>query len=604
MKLLRYRVRDFRSVEDSNWIDVENTTALVGVNESGKTNLLLPLWKLRPAKEGELEPTSDYPKAKFGDIRKAPKSFKFIEAEFVNEEGDSSGGHGSVTASKVYSGDWYLDAKKWIYDESHETLEKSEDIDLEAKEAELKIKFDKLCKQIPQFLYYSNFGNLDSEIYLPHVVQNLSRSDLGAKEAAKARTLRVLFKFVGLDAGEILELGLDFKDNGNPHRQPSDAEIQVIAKKKKERSILLQAAGTKLTTEFKNWWKQGDYRFRFQADGEHFRIWVSDERRPEEVELEARSTGLQWFLSFFLVFLVESEGEHKNTILLLDEPGLSLHPLAQRDLSAFFENLSKTNQLIYTTHSPFLIEAGNLHKARKVYVDEFGKTKATANLKEGDTKSSQKGATYALNSALNLQVSETLLIGCEPIIVEGPSDQYILSGIKNLLIGAGKITPKKELVFPPSGGAKSVKVISSILLGRDNELPSVLLDDDTIGRSASKELKTDLYKDKEHKILNVATFTKMLGSEIEDIIPSEIYVKLTDNKFRADNLFADVFVAGNPIIPQIENWAAQEEIVLEKGWKVSIAIGFKTTLSKMEITKVDENTIAMWVSLFKGFENQ
>ena len=52
MRLLKYRVTDFRSVEDSGWIDTDSVTALVGVNESGKTNLLLPLWKLNPAREG------------------------------------------------------------------------------------------------------------------------------------------------------------------------------------------------------------------------------------------------------------------------------------------------------------------------------------------------------------------------------------------------------------------------------------------------------------------------------------------------------------------------------------------------------------------------
>ncbi len=40
------------------------------------------------------------------------------------------------------------------------------------------------------------------------------------------------------------------------------------------------------------------------------RIWVSDDKRPEEIELEGRSTGLQWFLSFYLVFLVESADAH------------------------------------------------------------------------------------------------------------------------------------------------------------------------------------------------------------------------------------------------------------------------------------------------------
>lgn len=299
------------------------------------------------------------------------------------------------------------------------------------------------------------------------------------------------------------------------------------------------------------------------------------------------------------MFLVESEGEHKNAILLLDEPGLSLHPLAQKNLALFFENLSATNQIIFTTHSPFLVDADNLDKARKVYVSENGTTKATSNLNEGESKKSQPGATYALNSALNLHVAESLLIGCEPIIVEGPSDQYILTAVKTLLISAGKIKPKKELVFPPSGGAKSVKVISGILLGRDDDLPAVLLDDDTVGRKATQELKQELYKGHESKLHNVATFTDVPGSEIEDLVPADVIVEALDRNIRLDELFADTHKPGTPIVPQIENWAAQQGQTLEKGWKVPIAIAVKKRLLTLDLNAVDKSIVEKWTKLFE-----
>lgn len=690
MKLKRYRVTNFRSVSDSGWIDVDNTTAFVGVNESGKTNLLLPLWKLNPAKEGVIEPTSDYPKGKYGDIRAKPEEYYFIEALF--DLGDLAGSYAELTGYTVeqirsvhvwrrFDGSYCwnfpnaIPPKKLpasdvlaILDETQKSITASSELASESglKERSLKaitegksrIKgeitavdfdalfasvkglqvnepakssvihprlaqavaelqktyqifhrisptateglWDKFKKEMPVFLYYSNYGNLDSEIYLPHVVENLAREGLGVKEAAKARTLRVLFSFVGLNPKEILELGRDFKDPQNPGRKPSEAEIEAINLKKKERSILLQSAGTKLTGKFKDWWKQGDYRFRFEADGDHFRIWVSDDRRPDEVELEGRSTGLQWFLSFYLVFLVESEGEHKNAILLLDEPGLSLHPLAQRNLALFFESLSDTNQIVYTTHSPFLVDADNLDKARKIYVAEDGTTKATSNLNEGESRKSQPGATYALNSALNLHVAESLLIGCEPIVVEGPSDQYLLTAIKTRLIAAGKIKPKRELVFPPSGGAKSVKVISSILLGRDDELPAVLLDDDAVGRSAAAELKRELYKDHEGKLHSIATYTGMEGAEIEDIIPADLMVDTVDRIIRLDEPFSDSFVSGKPIVPQIEAWASRQDHVLEKGWKVPIAVAVKKRLVSQKAEGTDATLPEAWTKLFKG----
>jgi len=82
MRLTRFLVTNFRSVENSGWIEIDSVTALIGVNESGKTNLLIPLWKLNPAIGGEIVPASDYPKKQFGTLRQAPENFYFITAEF------------------------------------------------------------------------------------------------------------------------------------------------------------------------------------------------------------------------------------------------------------------------------------------------------------------------------------------------------------------------------------------------------------------------------------------------------------------------------------------------------------------------------------------
>lgn len=86
MRLLSYRVQNFRSVRDSGWIDVDLVAALIGENESGKSNLLLPLWKLNPVREGTLQPTSDHPKALFNEIRANPGQFTFVSALFETGE--------------------------------------------------------------------------------------------------------------------------------------------------------------------------------------------------------------------------------------------------------------------------------------------------------------------------------------------------------------------------------------------------------------------------------------------------------------------------------------------------------------------------------------
>jgi energy-coupling factor transporter ATP-binding protein EcfA2 len=82
MKFLRFRISKIRSVDDSGWIEVDKVTALIGTNESGKTNLLLPLWKLNPAKNGEINPIGDYPRKLFNQIRNLQEKPIFVEAVF------------------------------------------------------------------------------------------------------------------------------------------------------------------------------------------------------------------------------------------------------------------------------------------------------------------------------------------------------------------------------------------------------------------------------------------------------------------------------------------------------------------------------------------
>ena len=696
MKLVRFRVTSFRSVEDSGWIEVDNVTAFIGTNESGKTNILLPLWKLNPAKQGAIHPTSDYPRKLYNSIRTQEPKPVFIEAVFdlgadlAQRIADKTGmpvdqvkeakisrrfqtdpvvDFPNAAPPRSVPNDRILAAINSAQSEisvlpvlkSEEALKTTvqaalaaardgasppeidvalvDDLlqglatvnttgapatgmvvprfqrlsdELRSIRAELSREHPRdndaavqlVIEKLPKFVYYSTYGNLDSEIYLPHVIQNMARKDLGPREEAKVRTLKVLFEFVRLQPKEILELGRDFKDLSNPARQPTEAEIAEIAEKKKQRSILLQSASALLTSKFRAWWKQGEYRFRFEADGDHFRIWVSDDKRPEEIELEGRSTGLQWFLSFYLVFLVESMDAHEDSILLLDEPGISLHPLAQRDLSAFFDGLADTNQLLYTSHSPFLIDADRLDRARKVYVDQDGSSKVTADLRTPSGNSSQRGAGYAVHAALGLTVAESILLGCEPVVVEGPSDQHYLSAIKILLIAAGKLKPGRELVFPPAGGTKGVKAVVSILGGRDEKLPLALLDSDHQGKEAAKSLRSGIYSGSNDLVLEVEKFTGMPDSEIEDLMdPKTLILELDRWQRGSDVPFADEYVSGTAIVPQIEVWAGKHGVTLEKpGWKVELATRVKRRMLNDGVSTVSAPILEMWMKLFEGFQ--
>ena len=283
---------------------------------------------------------------------------------------------------------------------------------------------------------------------------------------------------------------------------------------------------------------------------------------------------------------------------------MSLHPHAQRDLSAFFDSLSKTNQILFTSHSPFLIDADRLERARKVYVDTDGTTKATANLRHEEGKDTQKGAAYAVYSALNLSVAESLLLGCRPVIVEGASDQHYLAAIKTLLVAAGRIKPKRELVFPPCGGTKTARVVAAILAGKDENLPKVLLDDDTPGRNMADAFRKELYGEHPERVLSVAAFVGFERAEIEDLFPPKYLADELDRIVRgAEDRLADEIKEGKPFVGQVEEWAKKQGVALDPHWKVHLAARVKQrAITRGPEDFKDEALLAKWVTLFEAFD--
>lgn len=129
------------------------------------------------------------------------------------------------------------------------------------------------------------------------------------------------------------------------------------------------------------------------------------------------------FFSFYLVFVTENAGEHNNCIILLDEPGHTLHPMAQRDLASFFNSLAEKNQLLYTTHSPFLVDSMNITRTKVVFADENGKTNISDNLKI-KKKNAQKSI-YPINSAIGITISDTMLIGQSQLLLKVYRIKYI-----------------------------------------------------------------------------------------------------------------------------------------------------------------------------------
>lgn len=684
MKLIRFRVTNFRSIKDSTWIDCSDVTNIIGINEAGKSNALLALWKFNPTDKAEINLLEDLPRNEYSSLKNSCQELPFIEVIFRLEDDDEllkklikiTGRRkeelSEIHIKRFYSGEYSYEfpheetitelPSKEFTTFIEEKINAISKISIESKvekhykatvesilncyidelqqivmidknllqefisntentgakpsakseiqpivndvlkyfreQMELlsrpQIRCDEVWQQVfslmPNFVYYSNYGNLDTEIYLPHVIDNLERNDITGVVAAKVRTLKVLFDFIGLNPKEILELG-------NDSANLSQDEIEKFNKKKEERTVLLNSASSKLTKEFKQWWKQGNYVFDLRADGKFFKIWVSDEKRPEKVVLEARSTGLQWFLSFYLVFLTQTKTNLKNTIILLDEAGLSLHPLAQKDLLAFFKNLATTNQIIHTTHSPFLVDTNNIDSVKIAYIDNDGYTVISNDLR-ANSDPKRDTSVYAVHAALGLSVSDIMLNGCQPVIVEGTSDQYYLNAIKTYLIASGLFKPSKDIVFMPAGGVKGVSAIASIISAK-GELPYVIIDGDTSGTSFKDKLKKDLYKDEEHKLICLKDFVEGLEAvEIEDIIPFSCISKAIDRLFRNvdDFEFDEVYDSKKSLLSQIEEYARMNGVQLPKGYKVEIAKFAKQKIINMS---EKEKEVDIWIKIFE-----
>ncbi len=618
MQLKRFRVTNFRSVFDSGWINCDDVTTLVGINESGKSNILLALWKLNPARGGDIDYLHDMPVTRLSDLRGKMGETYFIEAVFVL--GDSVNGINDELGSSFvcddllilkrnYAGKYCIEFEDEAAQKKLETLQKPKKV--KGSEDKPGIGYQEICnvfkQYVPTFVYYSNYGNLTSRIYLPHAVRWLNNESVAGIDMKEdqVRTIRVLFDYVNLKPEEILELGQDAVDlarkrGGNI--TPTEEEINKAQADKEQRSLLLQSAGTKLTREFRDWWRQGEYKFRFGADGDYFYIWVSDDKRPEEVDLGLRSTGLQWFLSFYLVFLMECKGENEGSVLLLDEAGLTLHPLAQKDLSAFFNKLAEDNQIINTTHSPFIVDGENIDRCRVVYTDNNGGTIVSENLRSGSGEVGEKSI-YAVHAALGLTVSDVMLQGCQVVIVEGVADQYYFSAIKNALIREKAFAPQREIVFAPAGGVKGVQGISSLVSSVTDGLPIVILDSDKSGEDFRGKLENGLYKDSKERIISIRDITEVDQSEVEDLIPYDFISKSIekllgvqdeDDEFEPEN--------GKPILPQIESFASKRGIVLEQGWKVTVAKAFKRVLLGKKLRKIPDENLEMWVRLFDAIK--
>ena len=462
-----------------------------------------------------------------------------------------------------------------------------------AKVGPLLPRLDKAIEdELPVFIYFENYGILDSAVYLPRFLEDLQRSP----NDAKIRTINAMFKHVGLEAQDIADLGREESAEARQEgRDVTAAMVKRDQERKELRAVKASSASLDITRKFSEWFHQRRHNIRYDVDGNYFRIWVSDDKRPGvEIELESRSKGFQWFFSFYLVFLVESQEGHKDAVLLLDEPGLHLHPTAQQELISFFEKLSGDNPLIYTTHSPFLIDGQHIHRIRPVTEDVTGHSRVSV-----DGWPQDRETIFPLQAAAGYAMVRGLFQHKKNVLVEGLSEYLYLHSLNLHCHALGKHGLPEDIYLTPCGGTKNMGYIASLFLGQQVR-PVVLLDGDDAGRARRHALMKELYAGQERAVLMLGDVLGKEECEVEDIIGEATILPVLKKVVGKEVSLNQDDRSRGSLVDQIKSAALRKSVELPGGWKSEVARRIVVEWSTTKPEDIPQDILGRAEDLFRG----
>ena len=211
----------------------------------------------------------------------------------------------------------------------------------------------------------------------------------------------------------------------------------------------LQAASNNITDQILEYWTQNpdlSVVVRIEAarpgdapplnTGTVARARIDNSLHRVDTPFSERSAGFVWFFSFLVKF-AQVKDEASPVVLLLDEPGLTLHGKAQADLLRFFkEKLAPYHQIVYSTHSPFMVPAEDLASVR--IVQDQVEMKGTRRMPLGtkvrdDVLTRDPDTLFPLQGALGYEISQSLFVGKNTLLVEGPSDILYIQALSDAL---------------------------------------------------------------------------------------------------------------------------------------------------------------------------
>ena len=595
MRLTKVHITNFQSVQDSTEFEVGDVTCLVGKNESGKTALLKALYRLNPLieRDGDFDATDDYPRRYVSDYeenieagRREPaqvvKATYELEADDIEAVEDAFGPNclvdesPTVSLKKGYDNRRNFSGLKVDLDAALERLVENAGISPSLKEEVLELDsvekvieklseveqtsdlqevlqtlqgiVDKglrhvlyntiLSSRIPKFLYFDEYYQMKGEDNVEALMDRLARNDLEDSD----HPLLGLLKLARLSLEQVAD----------PER------TQYLFSR-------LEAAENRLTEQLLKYWSQNrhlrmTFDIRPARSGDPsgmtsgMNVWgrVRDTRHMVTTGIGTRSRGFVWFFSF-LAWYSQLRSEGENLLLLLDEPGLSLHARAQEDLLRYFEEeLQPHHQLIYTTHSPFMVDSQRFDRVRIVQdlslepdTDDLSEqqqgTKVTTEILEATPDS-----LFPLQGALGYDIYQTLFIGPNSLVVEGVSDLMYIQTISTLLQQRGMAGLSEDWTITPVGGSDKVPTFVALIGAQTNLKVAVLIDYQKRDHQVIENLYKKKLLDRSH-VVTYADFVPGDEADVEDMFEYEFYLKLVNGEYASSISVGDVS-GGHPRI--------------------------------------------------------
>jgi ABC-type cobalamin/Fe3+-siderophores transport system ATPase subunit len=258
-----------------------------------------------------------------------------------------------------------------------------------------------------------------------------------------------------------------------------------------------------LTHNFHDFWQQSigrNNKIHIQFELEHYNssygekagkpyleFWIKDE--GERLYPKQRSRGVRWFLSFYMELKASANLKNRQLVLLVDEPGVSLHARAQEDVLKVFEDIKDKIQVIYTTHSPHLVEINKLHRVLAVQRDDMDSLRSTTRILDPLRLSSASTDTLTplQNIMGNPMASDGFSSRRVNLIVNNTGSFYLINAIMILMGFKGKVS------VIPSSNVSTIPLLCNIMMGWGMDF-AVLLFDNTEEKKLAELLKETVFK--------------------------------------------------------------------------------------------------------------